>query len=178
MLRCHMCLLCAIRSACTVQITSATLFLAFHPGMRAEDVTTIFLFSIIVDRQVLNTSAEFIFLSWCHSQEMQYMHVNTEVRWIHQQILVFLSVRKDISMICKAERIKLTRLTINVTGFLRQMSTVKYLMKTILNFVIASEKNYNEYFVSTGLVDNLENMTSSSFRIWISAQFYSLPTSS
>lgn len=74
--------------------------------------------------------------------------------------------------VSKAEVIKLSRPGNEVDGIVRSDSTFVDLMKAILTFAFAFEKEHNENFVATNIVDIVEDVLSSEFLTKISAKSY------
>lgn len=64
--------------------------------------------------------------------------------WLQQHIVVRPIVREDRAAMSKAERIKLNKLVVKATSFLRRNSRFVHLMKTIKSFAITFEMEYNE----------------------------------
>lgn len=69
-----------------------------------------------------------------------------------------------------AKEARVSRPANGVTRILRFDSTFVYLIKTILNFPIALEKNSNEKFVATRIMYSLKDMMCSNFLRGMSAQ--------
>lgn len=79
---------------------------------------------------------------------------------------------KGTVVISEANRIKLRKLAIKVTGISHLDSTFVNRKKVILNFTIAFEKRIKEKSVAIGDVNSVENMLSCDFLTGMSAQSY------
>lgn len=123
--------------------------------------------------QVLNNSAEVLLLDGQQRLErMGQMQVQEEVDWIQQHVLVFPIYREENMAISKAEESRLRRLANALTGILRFEITFLNLVKTVLNFTLAFEKEYDEKFIITRIADILKVMIGSGTLTSITVQFF------
>lgn len=95
-----------------------------------------------------------------------------DVGWTPQHILVRLIIRGDRVAMREAEKIKLSKFTNKVTGIVRHIYTFQNIIKTILNFAIACEKEYKEKFVAARSVNIVEETMATDFLTRMSTQFY------
>lgn len=72
----------------------------------------------------------------------------------------------------KAERIKLSMIPNKETGIVRLDSMFVDLMKNILTFGNAFEKEYNEKLVATSIVNIVKGMMGSAYLAGMSSQLY------
>lgn len=100
------------------------------------------------------------------------MHVEGEVGWIQQHMLVCLIVREDRVVISEFKGIKWSKLLDQVTGILHLFFTFQDIMKLILHFAISFEKEYNEEFIASRIVDIVKAKTYRDLLTEISIQYY------
>lgn len=145
----------------------------FHPRVSASYTTTPSTGGRTVGRQVINNGAKFL---WLHGRNrletMWQQHVDGDVGWIQQIILVRLILWEGRVAISEAEGFKLNKLAHKGNAIMPRGSSLVYLKIKILNFAIAFKKWYYKKVVETCNVDKVKNMMCFDLLIGISAQFY------
>lgn len=117
------------------------LLVTFHSRVTTDGMTTTSTCGMTVDRRVLSNSAKNSLLDGRHClKAMRQLHVEHYVDWIEQHILICVIVREDKVAISKAKEIRPRKLANNVTRIVHCDSIFLDLIKTIMNFTIAFEK--------------------------------------
>lgn len=103
---------------------------------------------------------------------MRQRGVAGNVGWTQQRILVSFIVWKDRLAVSENGGMKLSELASQATRMVWRYLTFKDLAKTVLNFPIASRKEYNKKFVPISAVDIVKDLKGPDLLKWTSAHFY------